>query len=226
MFFRILADHLLQKIETPRKSPHIAIDSTATRVPTHVVLKELPSTQSKSLSPSMNNTASSVSNQATLSSKQQSDSKKELEDAQNVTEDMIVPPLTQAGTRIQIHGNIIVILINGYLISEKTRMEQKAGKISSDDLLAFLKSLGLDDSTISTVNDLEIDATTLYYAMDDDSQLIDIGIRRAYLRLKFKILFKRLLLEETTRIGEIFTTAKVVEFCNKNKATSKFSKVQ
>ena len=95
---------------------------------------------------------------------------------------------------------------------EKSRMKQNADEITDENFLAFIQTIGLDQSIVDTIEDLQITAAVLYLAMDDDSQLMEIGIDKSYLRLKFRVLFRRFLLGETLRIASEYTIEKVKEF--------------
>ncbi len=98
-------------------------------------------------------------------------------------------------------------------------MSKKAETVSTEVLLTFLYRVGFsaDSTVVDNVREWDqLSANILYSAMDHDDQLEDIGIKEAYLRLKFRVLFKRFLLERTNPIAEIFTIEKVAEVCRRD----------
>ena len=108
--------------------------------------------------------------------------------------------------------NVVVMCQTRFWSLEKSRMKQNADEITDENFLAFIQTIGLDQSIVDTIEDLQITAAVLYLAMDDDSQLMEIGIDKSYLRLKFRVLFRRFLLGETLRIASEYTIEKVKEF--------------
>lgn len=105
-------------------------------------------------------------------------------------------------------------------------MKQNADEITDENFLTFIRTIGLDQSIVDTIQELEITAAVLYLAMDDDSQMMEIGIDKSYMRLKFRVLFRRFLLGETLRIASEYTVEKVKEFCQKIPNSVQISQVQ
>ena len=104
-------------------------------------------------------------------------------------------------------------------------MKQNADEITDDSLYDFIQTVGLDEAVVDTIQDMGLTASVMYMAMDDDSQLLEIGIEQAYLRLKFKVLFKRFLLGETLRIASEYPVQRVKEFFQEIRNTKAVSQV-
>ena len=104
-------------------------------------------------------------------------------------------------------------------------MENRAKNVSIDDFLNFLQGIGLSETTMDNAREMNLTAAILLLAMNHDDQLDDIGIDNPYLRMKFRVLFKRYLLQKTSPIAETFTVAAVTDFCRKNKMIAKCAEV-
>ena len=100
-------------------------------------------------------------------------------------------------------------------------MKEAAEKLSTTDLLNFLKSIGMAENVVEFVGGYNISAEVLFLAMNEDNQLIQIGMERPYLRLKFRVLFRRFLLQQTSTC----TVDMITNLCRQNSMLAKFSEV-
>ena len=98
-------------------------------------------------------------------------------------------------------------------------MKEAAEKLSMTDLLDFLKSIGMAENVVEFVGGYNISAEVLFLAMNEDNQLIQIGMERPYLRLKFRVLFRRFLLQQTSTC----TVDMITNLCRQNSMLAKFS---
>ena len=98
-------------------------------------------------------------------------------------------------------------------------MKEAAEKLSMTDLLDFLKSIGMAENVVEFVRGNDISAEVLFLAMNEDNQLIQIGMERPYLRLKFRVLFRRFLLQQTLTC----TVDMIANLCRQNSMLAKFS---
>lgn len=105
------------------------------------------------------------------------------------------------------------------IFSDQVKMKEAAEKVSMTDLLDFLKSIGMAENVGKFVGGNGISAEVLFLAMNEDNQLIQIGIERPYLRLKFKVLFRRFLLQQTSKC----TVSMIAKLCRQNSMLAKFS---